>query len=102
MHQLAAIEPADDVAAAFAQGTDAAPCGGRAADEVQRAGDAAQRLECLGRAGIDRALGAELRRYAEFRVVDVAGDDVLRALRAQDRNADQPQSAAAEYRNFIL
>src|SRR2546421_210450 len=102
MHQLTAVQAADDVAAAFAQRADAKRRRGRAADEIERTGDAAQLLHSLRRARIDSALRAELGGSTELGIIDVAGDDVLRALLAQDRDADEPQAAAAEHCDLVL
>src|SRR5205823_11405218 len=100
LDELATVQAADDVAAAFAQAGKAERRRRRAADEIERRGDAAQSLRRLRRAGIDRALGAELRRCRKLGIVDVAGDDALRALRAQQRHADEAQAAAAEHRHL--
>src|SRR5438876_3774630 len=102
MHQLPAVQADEDVAPAFAQRRDAAGRGGRRADEVDRAGDAGQLLRRLRIARVERVLCPELRRRLELSWVDVAGDDVLHAARAQHRDAGKADAAAADDRHAVL
>src|ERR1700694_1924584 len=100
--KLPPLQPAEHVAAALAERGDAQRGGNGAADEVDRSRNALQLLRRLLRPGIQRGLRAELRRRRQLRFIDVAGDDVPDALRAQHGNADQADPAAADDRHPVL
>src|SRR4051812_25849364 len=83
VHELAAVEAADDVAAAFSQGSDAERRGRRAADEIDRPGKPLQLLQRVRRPRVQRAFRAELPGGGKLRVIDIARDDVLHAFGSQ-------------------
>src|SRR6266478_8518874 len=102
MGELTAIEADQHVAPALSQRGDAQGGCSRAADEVDRSGNALQLLHSVRRSRIERGLRAEPGRCGEFCLVDVARDDVLHSLRTQDRDADETDPAAADHRYPVL
>src|SRR4051812_39051883 len=102
MRDLAAEQTADHVAAAFPERRDARNGRRGAADEVDRGGDAGKRLGRFGRAHVHCLLRARLQCSRQLRVVDIAADDVLHALRAQDGGAAPPEPATAEDGDAVL